>query len=104
MEPIRVEIQIKNAAYFSLLDDFTERLKNISDFNWRLSLLSYREQDDLIRREFKEELKKRNIPDSKVISEECEMVHVNYDAFKCTLLHKDGTYTQHSLSEVKLIK
>ena len=103
MEPIRVEIQIKNAAYFSLLDDFNERLKNISDFDWRLAL-SYRERSDLLRREFKEELKKRNIPDSEVISEECEMVHVNYDAFKCVLLHKDGTYTQHILSEVKLIK
>lgn len=103
MEPTRVELQIKNAAYFSLLDDFNERLKNISDFDWRLSL-SYRERAELLRREFKEELKKRNIPDSETISEECEMVHVNYDAFKCVILHKDGTYTQHSLSEVKLIK
>ena len=104
MEPIRVELQVKNAAYLSLLDDFNERLKNnISDFDWRLSL-SYQERAELLRKEFREELKKRNIPDSEFISEECEMVYVNYDAFKCVLLHKDGTYTQHSLSEVKLIK
>lgn len=103
MDPIRVEIQIKNAAYFSLLDDFNERLSNISDNDWRLSL-SYQERAEMLRKEFREELKKRNIPDSEFISEVCEMVYVNYDAFNCVLLHKDGTYTQHSLSEVKLIK
>ena len=103
MEPIRVELQVKNAAYFSLIDDFSERLINIHHIDWRLAL-PYHERAELLKREFKEELKKRNIPDSEIISEECEMVYVNYDAFKCVLLHKDGTYTQHSLSEVKLIK
>lgn len=103
MEPIRVELQVKNAAYFSLIDDFRERLSNIHHIDWRLSL-PYHERAELLRREFKEELKKRSIPDSEFISEECEMVYVNYDAFNCVLLHKDGTYTQHSLSEVKLIK
>lgn len=102
MESIRVELQIKNAAYFSLLDDFNERISNSSDIDWRLSL-PYHERAESLRRQFKEELKKRNIPDSETISEECEMVYVNYDAFKCVLLHKDGTYTQHSLSEVKQI-
>ena len=102
MEPIKVEIQIKNAAYFSLLDDFNERLSNISDNDWRLSL-PYHERAESLRKEFREELKKRNIPDSEIISEECEMVYVNYDAFNCVILHKDGTYTQHSLSEVKQI-
>lgn len=99
MESIKVELQIKNAAYFALLDDFS---KNISDFDCHLSL-SYHERDEMLRRAFKEELKKRDIPDSEFISEECEMVYVNYDAFKCVILHKDGTYTQHSLSEVKQI-
>lgn len=103
MEPTRVELQIKNAEYFSLLDDFNERLSNISDIDWRLSL-SYRERAELLRKEFREELKNRNIPDNEFVSEECEMVYVNYDAFNCVLLHKDGTYTQHSLSEVKLIR
>ena len=103
MEPTRVELQIKNAEYFSLLDDFNERLSNISDIDWRLSL-SYHEREELLRKEFREELKNRNIPDSEFVSEECEMVYVNYDAFNCVLLHKDGTYTQHSLSEVKLIR
>lgn len=103
MESIRVELQIKNAAYFALLDDFNERLKDISDIEWRLSL-SYHEREELLRKEFREELKNRNIPDSEFVSEECEMVYVNYDAFNCVLLHKDGTYTQHSLSEVKLIR
>ena len=102
MEPIRVELQIKNAAYFSLLDDFNERLSNSSDIDWRLSL-PYHERAELLRKEFREELKKRNITDSEFISEECEMVYVNYDAFNCVILHKDGTYTQHSLSEVKQI-
>lgn len=102
MDPIRVELQVKNAAYFSLLDDFNERLINISDNDWRLSL-PYHERAEMFRKEFREELKKRNIPDSEFISEECEMVYVNYDVFKCVLLHKDGTYTQHSLSEVKQI-
>ena len=100
MEPTRVELQIKNAAYFALLDDFNERLKDISDFDW----IPYHERAESIRRQFKEELKKQNIPDSEFVSEECEMVYVNYDAFKCVILHKDGTYTQHSLSEVKLIR
>lgn len=103
MEPTRVELQIKNAEYFSLLDDFNKRLSNISDIDWRLSL-SYREREELLRKEFREELKNRNIPDNEFVSEECEMVYVNYDAFNCVLLHKDGTYTQHSLSEVKLIR
>ena len=103
MEPIRVELQRKNTAYFSLVDDFSKRLNNIHDIDWRLSL-SYHERSELLIEEFREELKKRNIPDSEFISEECEMVHVNYDAFKCVLLHDDGTYTQHSLSEVKLIR
>lgn len=103
MEPIRVELQAKNAAYFSLLDDFNERLSNISDNDWRLAL-PYHERAEMLKKEFREELKKRNIPDSEFISEECEMVYVNYDAFNCVLLHKDGTYTQHSLSEVKLIR
>ena len=100
MESIRVELQIKNAAYFALLDDFNKRLKDISDFDW----IPYHERDELLRRQFKEELKKQNIPDSEFVPEECEMVYVNYDAFKCVILHKDGTYTQHSLSEVKLIR
>ena len=100
MEPIKVELQIKNAEYFSLLDDFNERLKDISDFDW----IPYPERAESFRRQFKEELKERNIPDSEFVSEECEMVYVNYDAFKCVILHKDGTYTQHSLSEVKLIR
>ena len=102
MEPIKVEIQIKNAAYLSLLDDFNEKLSNVSDIDWRLSL-SYHERAEILRKDFREELKKRNIPDSEFISEECEMVYVNYDAFNCVLLHKDGTYTQHNLSEVKQI-
>lgn len=102
MEPIKVEIQIKNAAYLSLLDDFNEKLSNVSDIDWRLSL-SYHERAEILRKDFREELKKRNIPDSEFVSEECEMVYVNYDAFKCVILHKDGTYTQHSLSEVKQI-
>ena len=100
MESIKVELQIKNLAYFAVLDDFNERVKGISDFDW----IPYHERAESLRRQFKEELKERNIPDSEVIPEECEMVHVNYDAFKCVILHKDGTYTQHSLSEVKLIK
>ena len=103
MEPTRVELQIKNAEYFSLLDDFNKKLSNISDIDWRLSL-SYHEREELLIKEFREELKNRNIPDSEFVSEECEMVYVNYDAFNCVLLHKDGTYTQHSLSEVKLIR
>lgn len=103
MEPTRVELQIKNAEYFSLLDDFNERLSNISDIDWRLSL-PYHERAELLRKEFREELKNRNIPDSEFVSEECEMVHINYDVFNCVILHKDGTYTQHSLSEVKLIR
>ena len=102
MEPIKVEIQIKNAAYLSLLDDFNEKLSNVSDIDWRLSL-SYHKRAEILRKDFREELKKRNIPDSEFVSEECEMVYVNYDAFKCVILHKDGTYTQHSLSEVKQI-
>ena len=101
MEPTRVELQIKNEEYFSLLDEFNERLSNISDIDCRLS---YHERAELLRKEFREELKNRNIPDSEFVSEECEMVYVNYDAFNCVLLHKDGTYTQHSLSEVKLIR
>ena len=103
MEPIKVEIQIKNAAYLSLLDDFNEKLSNVSDIDWRLSL-SYHERAEILRKDFREELKKRNIPDSEFVSEECEMVYVNYDAFKCVILHKDGTYTQHSLSEVTQIR
>ena len=102
MEPIRVELQVKNAAYFSLIDDFNERLSNIHHIDWQLAL-PYHERAKLLRKEFREELKKRNIPDSEFISEECEMVYVNYDAFNCVLLHDDGTYTQHSLSEVKQI-
>ena len=81
MEPIKVEIQIKNAAYLSLLDDFNEKLSNVSDIDWRLSL-SYHERAEILRKDFREELKKRNIPDSEFVSEECEMVYVNYDAFK----------------------
>ena len=100
MESIKVELQIKNLAYFTLLDDFNERVKGISDFDW----IPYHERAESLRRQFKEELKERNIPDSEFVSEECEMVYVNYDAFKCVILHKDGTYTQHSLSEVKLIR
>jgi hypothetical protein len=59
---------------------------------------------EAMRAQFEQELLESEIPNSETITEECEMVHINYDAFNCVLLHDDGTYTQHSLSEVKLIK
>ena len=100
MEKIRVYLLKKNAAYFSLLDEYNERYRR------SIELHPYSNEDvmEAMRAQFKEKLKNRNIPDSEFVSEECEMVYVNYDAFKCVILHKDGTYTQHSLSEVKLIR
>lgn len=100
MEPIRVEIQIKNAKYFSLLDEYNERYRQAVE----LDIHYYATLRDSLKAQFEQELLESGIPNSETLSEECEMVHVNYDAFNCVLLHDDGTYTQHSLSEVKLIR
>ena len=100
MEKIRVYLQTRNAAYFTLLDDFNNRMVNSSDFTW----LSYNERVEALRKQFYRELEEKGIPNSETIKEECDMVYVNYDAFNCVLLHDDGTYTQHSLSEVKQIR
>ena len=100
MEKIRVYLLKKNAAYFALLDEYNERYRR------SIELHPYSKEDlmEAMRAQFEQELLEREIPDSEFVSEECEMVYVNYDAFKCVILHKDGTYTQHSLSEVKLIR
>ena len=100
MEKIRVYLLKKNAAYFSLLDEYNERYRR------SIELHPYSNEDvmEAMRAQFEQELLESEIPNSETISEECEMVYVNYDAFNCVLLHKDGTYTQHSLSEVKLIR
>lgn len=100
MEKIRVYLQTRNAAYFTLLDDFNNRMVNSSDFTW----LSYNERVEALRKKFYRELEEKGIPNSETIKEECDMVYVNYEAFNCVLLHDDGTYTQHSLSEVKQIR
>lgn len=100
MEKIRVYLQTRNAAYFTLLDDFNNRMDNSSDFIW----LSYNKRVEALRKQFYRELEEKGISNSETITEECDMVYVNYDAFNCVLLHDDGTYTQHSLSEVKQIR
>lgn len=100
MEKIRVYLQTRNAAYFTLLDDFNNRMDNSSDF----IRLSYNERVEALRKQFYRELEEKGISNSETITEECDMVYVNYDAFNCVLLHDDGTYTQHSLSEVKQIR
>ena len=101
MEKIRVYILVRNNAYFTLLDDFNKRmLDDISDIIW----LPYKERVEAERKQFYKELEERGIPNSETLKEECDMVYVNYEAFNCVLLHDDGTYTQHSLSEVKLLK
>ena len=56
MEPMRVELKIKNAAYFSLLDVFNERLIHIYDISWQIAL-PYHERAELLKKEFKEDLK-----------------------------------------------
>lgn len=101
MEKIRVYILVRNNAYFALLDDFNERMiNNISDITW----LPYGERVEAERKLFYRELEEKGIPNSTSLKEECDMVYVNYEAFNCVLLHDDGTYTQHSLSEVTQIK
>ena len=100
MEKIRVYILVRNKAYFTLLDDFNKRMENISDITW----LPYKEQIEAERKQFYRELEEKGIPNSETIKEECDMVYVNYEAFNCVLLHDDGTYTQHSLSEVTQIR
>jgi hypothetical protein len=101
MEKIKVYILKKNEAYFALLDDFNKRtIGTISDITW----LPYKERVEAERKQFYRELEEKGIPNSEIIKEECDMVYVNYEAFNCVLLHGDGTYTQHSLSEVKQIR
>lgn len=100
MEKIRVYLLVRNKAYFTLLDDFNERSLNISDITW----LPYKERIEAERKQFYRELEEKGIPNSETIKEECDMVYVNYEAFNCVLLHDDGTYTQHSLSEVTQIR
>lgn len=108
MEPIRVELQIKNAKYFSLLDEYNERFRQAYNERYRqdveLDIHYHTTLQNSLKAQFEQELLESGIPNSEIISEECEMVYVNYDAFNCVLLHDDGTYTQHSLSEIKQIR
>lgn len=108
MEPIRVELQIKNTNYFSLLDEYNERYRQAYNEGYRqdveLDIYYYTTLQNSLKAQFEQELLESGIPNSETISEECEMVHVNYNAFNCVLLHDDGTYTQHSLSEIKQIR
>ena len=89
----KVVISIRNNRYFEL---------------WDLSVQKYDRGDfysyESAKKVFFDALRMENIPQSEFIEEVCEMVYADYDKFTCVLLHDDGTFTKHSLGQVKILK
>lgn len=89
----KVIITIRNNRYFELWDLCVQKYE-------RGDYYSYESPKDI----FFDALRIENIPQSETIEEVCEMVYFDYDKFTCVLLHDNGTYTKHSLGEVRILK